>query len=667
MYDGVAVLPRLTLGAPGIYTAPDTRLHALTGVRMDIAGFVGVAPRGPVREPIVDERHPRDHTLLDPGRPRSRSVAVAVESWDEYVRRFGAFEGPGRLPYAVAAFFEQGGRRAFVVRIVHETAGAGAVAAIALDGVAGGGAGAVLRARSEGSWGAGLVATLSYSARPLLVVDPQPASFELQLGDPPTAGTTLRLTLPNGSRVLRLVADIARIPRLARPGARTVASFDVPLDVAPVAAEIVEGILDVDDSDGRHERFEGLGLACGHPRWAADVLCAESALVWPDAVWAAGDLRPASAALPVARSRLVAAGQDEYGAIVSEDFFDAGWVPGDEPDDVVTAGVQALLAEEEVALVAVPDLYEPAVWEREREIVDPGYRVGPTFERCLVDGARVTPPAPPPALEGLVLDPGDALDLARIVDLQRRLVEVAELTRAFVVLLDVPPGLGQRSILAWRAEWDSMWAGAYHSWLRTAELGPPGGATARVNPSAVAAGIIARAERRGGVQRGAANELAARIVDVEDHVAPVRHDELHQAGVNVFVLERDGVRLTGARTLSRDPAWRQLSVRRLVSLIERSLAPQLLWTVFEPNGPELHGAVRHTVETFLRGLYAADALSGATEQESFFVALDTRQATLDAGRLVIEIGVAPAEPLEFIVLRFVREGDGTLVVEAGRG
>jgi hypothetical protein len=668
MPDGAAAGARLEVGAPGVYAAPDAPLRELTGVRMDVAGFVGVAPRGPAREPLVDERHPRDASMVDSSRPRSRSVAVTVDSWDEYARRFGAFEGPGRLAYAVAAFFEQGGRRAVVVRIVPDAPGAGGAATLRLDGAGDGtGADVELVARNEGSWGDGLVAALSFTARPLLVAAAQPSNAELALDRPLALGTLLRVVLADGSRALRLVSAVRRIARPDRPGFRHIAMFDVPLGSPVDTVEVVEGTLEIDDSDGRHERLERLGLAAGHPRWAADVLCAESALVWPAAAWAAGELRPARPDLPVAHSRLVAAGADGYDAIVPDDFFDAAWIPGDEPDARVTAGVHALLAEEDVAVVVVPDLYEPATWEREPQIVDPGHRAGPVFERCLATGAQVAAAPAPPPLEGLVLDPADALDLARIVELQRRLVDLAESVRAFVVLLDVPPGLSQRAVLAWRAHWDSMWAAAYHPWLRTAQLGPAGGSTARVNPAAVAAGLIARTERRGGVQRGPANELAARMVDIEDHVGPARHDELHQSGVNVYLLERDGVRLTGARTLSRDVAWRQLTVRRLVSLIERSLPRRLQWTVFEPSGAELHGALRYALEGYLRGLHAAGALRGATEEEAFFVRIDARQAQLDAGRLVVEVGIAPAAPLEFIVLSVVRDGDGTLVVESARG
>ena len=111
---------RIPTGAPGIYKLPDSPLRALTGVRMDVCAFVGVAPRGPVRVPVVNEVWPDDVPCVEPGRPRRRTVAVPVESFDDYRRLFGGFEGPGLLPYSVAAFFEQGGRRAYVARIVAE-------------------------------------------------------------------------------------------------------------------------------------------------------------------------------------------------------------------------------------------------------------------------------------------------------------------------------------------------------------------------------------------------------------------------------------------------------------------------------------------------------------------------------------------------------------------
>src|SRR5688500_18810210 len=111
---------RLVLGAPGVYRMSEEPLRALTGVRMDVAGFVGVAPRGPSRYPAF--RAAWAEPPRGPAAPSAglRTRAVPVESWDAYRRLFGGFEGPGLLPYAVAAFFENGGRRAYVVRVVHD-------------------------------------------------------------------------------------------------------------------------------------------------------------------------------------------------------------------------------------------------------------------------------------------------------------------------------------------------------------------------------------------------------------------------------------------------------------------------------------------------------------------------------------------------------------------
>src|SRR6266852_9064619 len=103
---------------------------------MHVCAFVGVAPRGPVRVPLVDEKRPDTRPSVETTRPRLRSIAVPVESWDEYRRLYGGFEGSGLLPYAVASFFQQGGRRAYVVRIVPSSGGGeAAVARGVLGGV----------------------------------------------------------------------------------------------------------------------------------------------------------------------------------------------------------------------------------------------------------------------------------------------------------------------------------------------------------------------------------------------------------------------------------------------------------------------------------------------------------------------------------------------------
>ncbi|MDQ6612019.1 MAG: phage tail sheath subtilisin-like domain-containing protein, partial [Gemmatimonadota bacterium] len=211
-----------------------------------------------------------------------------------------------------------------------------------------------------------------------------------------------------------------------------------------------------------------------------------------------------------------------------------------------------------------------------------------------------------------------------------------------------------------------MYAAAYHPWLKVARGDDTRDPAIAINPSAVAAGIIARREIERGVQYGPANELARGVFGVTDRVSPARFAELHQNGINVYTHERDGARLNAARTLSAEPSYRQLSVRRLMTMLRRVLYRQMQWAVFEPNDFRLRGDIRNQLDAYLRQLFAANAFAGARAEDAFFVRCDDQlnpQSAIDAGRLYCYVGVAPAEPLEFIVLQIARDGDGTLRVQ----
>jgi phage tail sheath protein FI len=310
----------------------------------------------------------------------------------------------------------------------------------------------------------------------------------------------------------------------------------------------------------------------------------------------------------------------------------------------------------------VPDPLAPVA-----PVLDPVSLAGPEFARCVALPPRAAEQeTAAAALAGLALDPRDPADLAAITALQERLVALADRRRDFVVLLDVPPGLEPRAVERWRARFRSSYAAAYHPWLWVARPDDLRDGRVLLNPSAVAAGVIARQELAFGIPHGPANVVAAEVVDVAERVSPARHDALHQAGVNVFLAERDGVMLTAGRTLAADPRYRQLTVRRLMLMLRRTLEREMQWAVFEPNGRALQAEIRNLLRAFLRRLYRAGAFRGATEREAFFVRCDAElnpPRITDAGRLVAEVGVAPSEPVEFLVLRLTREGDGTLAVE----
>jgi uncharacterized protein len=696
------MLKGFTIGAPGIYGMPEEPVRAITGARMDVCAFVGVAPRGPARPPRFEAPwadRPCDRYEFP------RSIAVPVESFDAYWRLYGAFEGPGLLPYAVASFFEQGGRRAYIVRIVHlyrdaagqpdAAANARRVASAGLRSVASGhealattgGDLVTLRARDEGGWGNSLAATLSFTARPIRFISSTTSELvvapELEL----PAGSLLRVTQGGGVPALRYVMRIEERSDPGRLSRRRTAVLSGALASPAISAEMIEGVLDVDerrhpadrtDRRRRTERHDRLGLSSLHPRWLASVLYRESTLLYSTAGWIDGELDLSDPHLPsftsdgwpvtfpdlAAGAWGFSGGQDDYARIVPEDFFDDfTWTLG---DDCPGAGIHALVNLPDVGSVVVPDLYSPGPLVPVELLEAPSSLAGAEFARCVELPAPPEQAAPPEELLGLQLDPRIPADLARIVSLQQRVVELGDVLQSFIVLLDVPPGLRLRQVLEWRNQFDSAYAAAYHPWLLVSRRDDRRDALVRVNPSAVAAGIIADREAALGIPHGPANVIATGVVQVGERVSPAHHDELHPQGINVYLIERDGVRLTGARTLARDPAWRQLSVRRLITMLRRTLDQQMQWAVFEPNNPGLWSEIRHLLEAYLRRLYRANAFRGATEAEAFFVKCDEEVNTrglIDQGRLLAYVGVAPAEPLEFIVLQIARDGDGTLRVQ----
>ena len=113
----------------------------------------------------------------------------------------------------------------------------------------------------------------------------------------------------------------------------------------------------------------------------------------------------------------------------------------------------------------------------------------------------------------------------------------------------------------------------------------------------------------------------------------------------------------GARTLAGGVTaasdYRYVPVRRLMLLIEGSLQAGLAWTVFEPNEERTWAIVRASVENFLFDLWKAGALMGAKPSEAFFVHCDRStmtQGDVGAGRLVVQLGIAPLKPAEFVVI-----------------
>jgi hypothetical protein len=201
---------------------------------------------------------------------------------------------------------------------------------------------------------------------------------------------------------------------------------------------------------------------------------------------------------------------------------------------------------------------------------------------------------------------------------------------------------------------DRGYGAVYFPWLRVRD--PLDGEIKAVPPSGHVAGVWARNDAMRGVHKAPANETVRGALDVTQRLTDAEHGVLNQAGVNAirFFTSGGGIRIWGARTLAVDPEWRYLNVRRLLNMIEESVLQGTNWVVFEPNDQLLWRQVRRDIGAFLTRMWRDGALLGRSPEEAFFVKCDEETnppEVVDAGQLVVAIGVAPVKPAEFIILR----------------
>lgn len=222
-----------------------------------------------------------------------------------------------------------------------------------------------------------------------------------------------------------------------------------------------------------------------------------------------------------------------------------------------------------------------------------------------------------------------------------------------VAALDAPPDSLPSTVLDYRNLRSSTHAALYFPWLVVSH--PISGGRVLVPPSGYLAGVWARSDNTRGVIKAPANEVVRSALDLELRVNKAQQDLLNPEGVNCLrYFPGSGFLVWGARTISDDPEWKYLSIRRYFNYVERSIDQGTQWVVFEINGPALWDAVRHTVEGFLYTEWRNGALLGRAPEQGYFVRCDESTMTpddLDNGRLICRIGIAAAKPAEFVIFR----------------
>ncbi|GAA3650743.1 hypothetical protein GCM10022237_08120 [Nocardioides ginsengisoli] len=607
--------------APGVYVEEVSfRSKSIEGVPTSTTGYAGMTAYGPVQFT---------------GGPSATEPRL-ITSFTEFERVYGGLDpvlvDDGGVPterdafvaHAARAFFLNGGSRLYITRVFVP----GATDGIArLDLTFGGGDSASWQARWPGRYGNVLLTVLPvrkgnscYDHTVSPGFGPQArglrhgAVVEITApgGTPPAAGAPL---VPAQLAVVDV--DRTTVDANGLPLQRFVDVNGNPVAVASHST-VKEVVLQVriGAADGRLDVYDELACHPAQRRWIGRVMEQsdpedENCVLWlktaaPDTVGRAVALMLALVT-PAEGSRLA---QGTDGAIAQPD--DLLGLPAD-PDhaEVKATGLEALGEVDDIAIVALPD--------------------GGTYD-----------------------------DLTRCEQAADRLIGHAERMRYRIAVVDAPAGSSMTEVREFRGKFDSTRAAIYHPWIEILDPSPGAGQGApprrmMLPPSGFVTGIYARSDVTRGVYKAPANEVVLGLTRFEANINRARNDVLNPEGINALrFFEGRGSRVWGARTMSSDPEWRYVNVRRLFIYLEHSIDKAMQWAVFEPNNDRLWANIRQTVEDFLYVQWLNGALLGATPEEAYFVRCDRTTMTqndLDNGRLICLIGVAPTRPAEFVVFR----------------
>jgi uncharacterized protein len=537
-----------------------------------------------------------------------------------------------------------------------------------------------IEASSPGSWGDSLAVSVSHSsvAATRTSSAAQPAAGDRSfvqgvVGFPKTSVVRIFQTQA-GIQVVgfRKLAAVNPATNLLQWDTPLIPQFDV---TKPISFETLEFALTVELNGSPKETFTGLSLDPLHPRYISHVVNPQTdselpQVGMPSQYIRAKDLKsttpypnnlpdPAAPQLDDGVLNLMG-GRDGIAALKISDFI------GD-PGSEAKWGIRTLEDVDEVSIVAAPDILiepSPAV-----VYTAPPQRPANPCLPCSLIPPTAGRPAPPP------VEATPQFSLEEIFQVQQGLIAHCALMQFRFAILD-PPDFGYPEqhidlgeIQSWRQRFDTMYAALYYPWVLVLDpLRSTSQIVRRIPPSGHVAGVYANTDLTVGVHKAPANSTVQWAQDLTNQMTPEMQAFLNPISVNCLrSFSGRGMRVYGARTLSSIPSWRFVNVRRLMSMIEHALELSMQWVVFEPNNIHLWNLMRVSIGSFLQSVWNKGALVGNTAADAYYVKSDGTTnplAVIAAGELVVEIGVAPARPAEFVVFRLGKQQDGLEVTEA---
>ncbi len=621
--------------APGVYVEEVSfRSKSIEGVSTTTTGFVGATRYGPI--------------LLTPD-----VITSVVEFERTYGDRqqlqfdSGSDTRDNFMWHAVRAFFENGGKRLYIARVYKPTSGD----LLTLDGFdPATGPAPPGFARSTGSSQIGVFARFPGAAGNMQVRITLTAGqnvFSVDAGTPTVRGLYQNdlVLLQEGGGSLPAAVFALAVPAVqdgvqtwrfhragdSPPGERQLADLTAGSTVRVVTATVT---VFPPDPATPSLVYPGLALDPSHRRAGApDSLQSQFALAQPslgrarsvpivmffgslakaDGIAVVNEILAGKSSLLTALLSTTSTDADRSVNVplsggddgLLPDVFDYEGIGGD-PDSKVKSGLTAFEDIDDISIVAAPG--STAAYAAD----PPGVLAiaGALLTHCTNMRYRIA-----------VLDSGDQQSIADVRDM--------------------------------RAKLDSTYGALYYPWITI--IDPLTGNELNVPPSGAVCGIYARNDINRGVYKAPANEVVETAIGLEKILNKAQQDVLNPLGVNCFrSFEGRGFRLWGARTISSDPEWKYVNLRRYFAYLEHSIDKGTQWAVFEPNGDLLWANVRRTISDFLLDEWQNGALLGDKPETAYFVKCDRSTMTqndLDNGRLVCLVGVSALRPAEYVIIR----------------
>ena len=618
--------------APGVYFEKvESGISPVSRVRMDIPGYAGICERGPVDTPL------------------------RINSLKEFTFYFGDPIPDGILAYSVMGFFDNGGQTCYVTRIADTSEAACASKIIYdLNNETGGLQQQTMKitAINEGRWGVNIEIDIRSSSHASTTcsgfMHDEPVggydSAVMRSARYFEKGSIVSIRYSDlGGDIKQIVVELTEVDSssgVVKWTGGTLLNVDRDRDITFTTMEFDMTLSYMDEI---RETFNFLSMNPLHSGYFVDMINKESVLVTIEDLHS---ITPVPYNMPqvikeadgMPDNRLEG-GADGIETLAAEDFTGS---------EISRRGLATFESIDDITSLAVPDIVysqKTVVWST----IQSGTCEDDVFESGEVYSTH-------------------SLGESGIDEIHTAMIMQCEKLGDRVAVLDIPDGLEIEDILTWRKKYDSKYAFVYYPWIEVPDPLKIDDTGVRLIPqSGHVLGIYAKGDAAYGVHKAPANEIVNNCTGLEFIYSDSQQVQLNHEGINcIRSFPGRGIRVWGARTLSYDPLWRYVNVRRLLIMIEKSIDQSTRWAVFEPNDFNLRLGLTNTVTWFLREIWKEGGLAGATQDEAFVVTCSEKNnppEVIDVGQVITDILVAPTVPAEFITVRIMKTEGATEIIE----